>query len=112
MVRAREPTLRVTGLEAVEVTRSRFGIDISSHRPRNVKDVPVEDFDYVVAMDSGVAGDLRRIYPSINARLISWDMHDPWGGGVEAYERAARESQKHVEELSACLKENGLKMRR
>jgi len=92
------PTRDRAADEAVEVMRSRFGIDISSHRPRNVKDVSVEDFDYVVAMDSGVAGDLRRIYPSINARLISWDMHDPWGGGVEAYERAARESQKHVEE--------------
>lgn len=45
-----------------------------------MRDVSVEDFDYVVAMDSSVARDLRGIYPTINSRLISWDIHDPWRG--------------------------------
>lgn len=94
-------------VEAIEVMRSRFGIDITSNRSRNVKDVPVDDFDYIVAMDNGVADDLRRISPSINARLISWNIDDPIGKGVEAYERSAREIQEHLEELSAYLKEKG-----
>jgi protein-tyrosine-phosphatase len=40
---------------AIEIMRSRFGIDISSHRSRNVKDVSVDDFDYVVALDGSVS---------------------------------------------------------
>lgn len=96
-------------VEAIEVMRSRFGIDIASHRSRNVKDVPIDDFDYIVAMDNSVADDLRRISPSINARLISWNIDDPIGKGVEAYERSAREIQEHLKELPAYLKEKDRK---
>jgi arsenate reductase len=90
---------------AIEVMRSRFGIDISTHKSRNVKTVAVNDFDYVVAMDDTVADDLRSMYPDINAKLISWNIDDPIGRGVEAYERSAREIHKQIEELSGYLKE-------
>jgi arsenate reductase len=90
---------------AIEVMRSRFGIDISTHNSRNVKNVSVNDFDYVVAMDNMVADDLRSMYPNINARLITWNVDDPIGRGVEAYERCAREIHKRIEELSGFVKE-------
>ena len=89
--------------------RSRFGVDISSHRSRNVRDVAVNDFDYVVAMDNTVADDLRSMYPDINARLITWGIDDPIGRGVEACESSAREIQKHVEDFSAHLKDKDRK---
>jgi protein-tyrosine phosphatase len=95
--------------EAIEVMRSMFGIDITSHRPRNVKDVCVDDFDYIVAMDNCVANDLRRMYPSINARLVSWNIDDPISKGVKGYEKSAREIQKKVEKLPAYLKEKNQK---
>jgi ArsR family transcriptional regulator, arsenate/arsenite/antimonite-responsive transcriptional repressor / arsenate reductase (thioredoxin) len=88
---------------AIEIMRSRFGIDISSHRSRNVKDVRVGDFDYVVVLDDSVSGDLRKMYPGIDARLISWDIDDPICKGIEAYERSARRIQKHLKELSTYL---------
>ena len=88
---------------AIEIMRSRFGIDISSHRSRNVKDVPVDDFDYVIALDDSVSDDLRKMYPGIDTRLISWNIADPIGKGIEAYERSAREIQKHLSELSTYL---------
>ena len=90
---------------AIEVMRSRFGIDISTHNSRNVKNVSVNDFDYVVAMDSMVADDLRSMYPNIDAKLISWNIDDPIGRGVEAYERSAREIHKRLEEFSGYIKE-------
>jgi len=92
-------------LEAIEVMRSSFEIDISSHRSRNVKDVPIHDFDHIIAMDSTVAGDLKETYPKISAKLISWNIDDPIGKGIETYEKCAKEIQKQVEELSACLKQ-------
>ncbi len=84
--------------------RSRFGIDISAHRSRKVRDVSVEDFDYIIAMHDDVKDDLRKNYPTINARLISWNIKDPIPVGDEVYERSAREIQKCVEQLPAYLK--------
>jgi protein-tyrosine-phosphatase len=92
---------------AIEVMRSKFGIDISTHNSRNVKDVAIDDFDCVIAMDSTVADDLKIMYPDIDTKLISWDIDDPIGGGLEAYERSAREIHKRIMELSAHLKEKG-----
>jgi protein-tyrosine-phosphatase len=91
-------------VEAIRVMRSRFAIDISSHRSRNVKAVPLDDFDYIVPMDATIADDLRRDYPSISARLLnSWNIDDPFHRGAAVYERTAREIQKHVAELLPIL---------
>lgn len=57
-------------------------------------------------MDDNVKEDLRGIWPSINSRLFSWNIKDPYGWGYGAYERSAREIREHVEQLTAYLKEN------
>ena len=85
--------------DAIAVMRSRFGIDISSHRSRNVRDLKLEDFDRIIAMDSSVAESLMRAYPIVRSRLISWEIIDPIGKGVEAYERSARQILEHIREL-------------
>ena len=89
---------------AIEIMRSRFGIDLSKHRSRNVSNVPVNDFDYVVPMDYSVADDLRAMHPQISAKVMkSWKIDDPFGKGLEVYNRSAEEIQKRVEELFVCL---------
>ncbi|MGA3405204.1 MAG: low molecular weight protein arginine phosphatase [Candidatus Bathyarchaeia archaeon] len=100
-------------VEAITVMHSMFGIDISSHRSRNVKDVPLDDFDYIVPMDATVADDLRRDYPSITARLLNpWNIDDPFHRGAAVYERrTAREIQKHVAELPIILNDLAKKLR-
>jgi protein-tyrosine-phosphatase len=65
--------------------------------------VCVDDFDYVVALDDSVYGDLRKMYPGIDARLISWNIDDPICKGIEAYERSARRIQKPLKEVSTSL---------
>jgi protein-tyrosine-phosphatase len=90
---------------AIEVMRSRFRIDISAHNSRNVHEVSMNDFDYVVAMDNMVADDLRSMYPNINAKLITWNIDDPIGRGIEAYEKSAGEIDRRIEELSGYIKE-------
>jgi protein-tyrosine-phosphatase len=91
--------------EAREVMRKCFGIDISSHRSRNMRSVSVNDFDYVVAMTRHLASDLKSEYQSINAKLIPWDIPDPYGKDVAVYERCAREIQGKIKELLVCLKQ-------
>lgn len=91
---------------AIEIMRSKFGIDLSKHRSRSVSHVPMGDFDYIVPMDDSVADELRVMYPQISARFMeSWNIDDPFDNGLVAYERAAMEIQKKVEDLSVCLRD-------
>jgi ribose 5-phosphate isomerase B len=90
---------------AIEVMRKSFGIDISSHRSLNVRmmNASIDDFDYIIAMDDTVAGHLRCIYPSISSKLIQWNVPDPFGGDLSAYERCAREIWKRIEGFLASI---------
>jgi protein-tyrosine-phosphatase len=88
---------------AIEVMQKSYGIDISSHRSRNVRmmDACINDFDYIIAMDDTVAGHLRCTYPSISSSLVQWDVPDPFGGDLSAYERCAREIWKRIADFLA-----------
>jgi protein-tyrosine-phosphatase len=95
---------RGASMNAIEIMRSRFGVDLSKHRSRNVSDVSLDDFDCLIPMDDSVAEDLREMYPQISGKVMeSWKIDDPFGKGPEAYNASAKQIQKRVEELSAYL---------
>lgn len=90
---------------AVKTIRDEFGVDISSHRSRNVKDVHIEDYDYIIPMNDVVEDDLRKGYPSLGDKLLlSWGIDDPYGGDLYTYEETAIRIQKHMNDLSRFLK--------
>jgi len=91
---------------AIEIMRSRFGIDISKHRSRNVSAVTsLDDVNYIVPMDDSVAHYLREVYPQISAKVMeSWNIDDPYNKGLEAYERSVNQIEKRLEELSVYLR--------
>ena len=92
--------------DAIEIMRSRFGIDLSKHRSRRASDVRMSDFDFIVPMDDDVANDLNGMYPQIGARVMeSWKIDDPFGKGSVAYERSVMEIQKRIEELCIHLRD-------
>ena len=94
--------------EAVETMRDKFGIDISSHRSRNVRDLRIEDFDYIVPMDDNVHEELKRDFSGLGEKLmLSWSIVDPYGHNLSTYEEAAARIQKKMEELSVFLKNEG-----
>ncbi|MGD0422764.1 MAG: low molecular weight phosphatase family protein [Candidatus Bathyarchaeia archaeon] len=94
--------------EAVETMRDKFGIDISSHRSRNVQDLRIEDFDYIIPMDDNVHEELKRDFSGLGEKLmLSWSIIDPYGRDLSTYEEAAARIQKKVEELSVFLKNEG-----
>jgi protein-tyrosine-phosphatase len=97
---------RSASANAIEIMRSRFEVDLSEHRSRNVRDVRLDDFDYIVPMDDSVAEDLKAMYPRINAKVMqSWRIDDPIGKGPEAYIGSAKEIQIRLRELSAYLRD-------
>ena len=64
---------RAASPNAIEIVRSNFGVDLSRHRSRNVSEVPLDDFDYIVPMDDSVDEDLRGMYPKVSAKVMrSW----------------------------------------
>lgn len=85
--------------EAVEVMQYEFGIDISKHRPQDVTTLSLNDFDYIIAMDSYVEKYLREYYQIPPSKLISWNIEDPYLKGIHTYKRCAKEIQACVRNL-------------
>jgi len=85
--------------EAVEVMKKIFGVDIGDHRPRHVLDFPLDEFDYIIAMDSAVFMSLTEMTRIPKEKLYGWDVPDPCGLGIEAYERAARQIELYLDQF-------------
>jgi protein-tyrosine-phosphatase len=72
--------------EAIDTLNFDFGIDAAGHAPRDVRNVDLQTFDAVVAMDKHIAKELR----SITQRdIVVWDIDDPWETGPYQYRRCA-----------------------
>src|SRR5437667_3305014 len=54
---------------AIETLKAEFGLDVSGHIPRSVRDVDLNAFDYVVALDKSIAKHLTGISRD---KLIVW----------------------------------------
>jgi len=96
-----QPGTRADAQNAIETLRLEFGIDVSGHLPRDVHDIDLRDFDYVIAIDDDrgpkkVAQELRKLIPR---EIIEWRIRDPFGRGDE-YKPCAL---KIIRELG-CLK--------
>lgn len=89
--------------QAVEVLKQRYGVDISAHRPRQVRMLPVEMFDKIVALDPFVYEDLCAIFPRMKERIIQWDINDPYNLGFDDYARSAAEIEGEIRKLGQDL---------
>lgn len=76
---------------------SRRGVDISGLRGRQVADADFEKFDYILAMDEGNLGILRRNAPphalekvrlllSYSSKFPDREVPDPYYGGASGFE--------------------------
>lgn len=79
------------------VVRELYGADVSGHRPRHVLDLPVSEYDYIIAMDSSIFMRLSEMPEVPPDRLIGWEIADPAGLGYDAYEHTAELIEKNLE---------------
>lgn len=86
---------------AIETLKNLFQIDASSHVPRSMADLNLEQYDYVVAMDKHVAKHLTSITAG---RLIVWNIPDPWGLDELQYKDTALRINQEVSKLAIKLK--------
>jgi protein-tyrosine-phosphatase len=85
--------------EAIDVVRRFYGRDITGHRPHHVLDFPVDEFDYIIAMDTTVFIRLTRMPEIPQDKLYGWEIADPAGLGVETYEKVARALEQEIEKF-------------
>ena len=65
--------------EALQVIRQLTGQDLTTHRPRFVLDFRLEDFDYIIGMDSSVFMRLSAMPQVPKDKLYGWEIAIPAG---------------------------------
>lgn len=83
---------------AVQVMKEEYGIDISAHNPKHVRDVELGRIDYVVAMDPAVYEILNKIHLVPREKLILWRIEDPFSLGLKNYLKAAEKLFNKIQE--------------
>ncbi len=91
---------------AIETLKTHFEIDASSHIPRSVTDLQLDDFDYVVAVEKRVAKRLKRLFSLPPERLIVWNIPDPWGDDVLEYQNSASMRYRNLRRFSKSVSPN------
>jgi len=85
---------------AVYMLKRLLNIDASGHRPRDVREVDLEAFELLVAMDNHVARELLQLFPALPLdRLIRWRIKDPYGDDLAEYEHCAQAVYKELKKL-------------
>lgn len=74
---------------AVQVMKDEYGVDISAHYPKHVRDMEMERIDYVVAMDPAVYEILNKIHLVPRDKLILWRIEDPFTLSLKHYLKVA-----------------------
>ena len=85
--------------EAIKVMKNEFSIDISGHNPTDITDLSLNDFDYIVTMDSYVDTIIRKSYQIESNKIILWNISDPYGGSIDNYKKCANIIKNQIKDL-------------
>jgi len=84
--------------EAIAVMQEFYKVDISSHRTRNVIDLDINWFDWIIPLDSYVFEFLKISYSQLRDRMVLWEIEDPFTQGLEMYKKCAKSIQEHIDQ--------------
>ncbi len=82
---------------AIETLKAEFGLDVSGHLPRDVRDLDLDTFDQVIVLDKFVAKQLKGVPMD---RLIVWHIDDPWDDEPSKYRWCALDIMQKINRLS------------
>ena len=85
--------------DAIKVMKNEFGIDISDHNPTDITDISINNFDYIVTMDSYIDTIIRKGYQIKSNKIISWNINDPYSKSNDDYKKCANILQTHIQDL-------------
>ena len=84
--------------EAVQVLKDVYDADISSHLPRHINSLNLDDFDCVIVLDSAVHDFLKRVLLIPDSKLFLWHTDDPYSFGYDTYALTAARLKIMIEE--------------
>ncbi len=84
--------------EAIAVMQEFYEVDISSHRTRNVIDLDINRFDWIIPLDLYVFEFLKLNFSQLRDRMVLWEIKDPFTQGLEIYKKCAKSIQEHIDQ--------------
>jgi protein-tyrosine-phosphatase len=84
--------------EAVAILNELFDVDISHHRPKDVSELSLGEYDRIIVLDSYVYDAMNKFMKDHSDKLVLWDTEDPFGQDRETCERVARWLNAHLKE--------------
>jgi protein-tyrosine-phosphatase len=92
------PMFESAAPDAVAVLKELFDVDISQHRPRDIAELSLDDYDRIIVLDTYVYNTLNKLRKDNSDKLVLWDTEDPFGQDRETYERVALWLNAHLNE--------------
>ncbi|MDO4282171.1 MAG: low molecular weight protein arginine phosphatase [Clostridia bacterium] len=88
----------------------KYGVSLQCHRATNIYDVNIKDYDLIICMTLQHKQAILYIFPDIKEKVYTLkeyinqntsdiDTKDPWGYGLDEYERCAEEIVHYVDKL-------------
>jgi protein-tyrosine phosphatase len=83
--------------DAIMVLLEHYDTDISHHMARSVADIQLDIFEWIIVLDAYVHETLKNRYPRMGENFILWDIEDPYGQGMLAFQETAQTIEKLIE---------------
>jgi len=84
--------------DAVAILNELFDVDISQHRPKDVSELSLGEYDRIIVLDAYVYNTLSKLMKDYTDKLVLWDTEDPFGQDREVYRRVALWLNAHLRE--------------
>ena len=82
-------------LHAAQVLATHFACNAEHFTAKNIKDLHLDDFDCIVALDSGIVAEIAK-RKSPQTMLLSIPVQDPYGENMKTYAECAQAIQREV----------------
>lgn len=75
---------------------NKMNIDINSHKSRLINEKMLEDSDLIITMTNQHRDFLLRRYNNLENKIISFNIHDPYGGNYDIYQLCSEEIKREI----------------
>jgi L-threonylcarbamoyladenylate synthase len=75
---------------------NKMQIDINSHKSRLINEKMLEDADLIITMTNQHKDFLLRRYDNLENKIISYNIHDPYGGNYDIYQLCSEEIKREI----------------
>ena len=96
-----DPKPEYDSKSAIRTLKEEFGIDASGHRQTDVRDLDLDSFTHVIAMDGAIADWLKG---HTTREIVTWNITDPWTGDAAEYRMCALQILGELNSLLARTK--------